>query len=498
MKNIKWTSQQLDFHACEDKKIRLIAFAGAAKSTSLIGYALRYPRKRFLYLAFTRSVADEAKTKFPKNVVCLSTHQLAWKAYGKLYKHKMAPNLRLTALAKALGSDDWTFLRIVSDTLTNFLCSGSSSIDSSHLPAKHMDYIRKQSASFFERIFTSAEHAWERMIDPDDTSIPMLHDGYLKRYVLSEPDLSAQYDSALMDEAQDINPVTTQLLMQQSIQVIAVGDPHQSIFQFRNAENALEHEYFQDATTMQLTTSFRFGPATAHVANLLLALKGETTKVIGGGPRTKIVTAIPAGTKQVAYINRTVMGVIETALHFSSQNKRIYWVGGPDAYQLEDIADLYWLYADNVDRIKNPRIKNDYQSFEEYAKVAEDTKDIEMNRALRILGEHDDLMDKLERLRRMTVKDEADADIIVSTAHRVKGLEYNNIQLMEDFPDPLDPEMKREEADAEINLLYVAFTRGKLLTGLNTVVIMLMRESQRRLIAAEQAAAKQANLDSYA
>ncbi len=106
MKNIKWTSQQLEFHACEDKKIRLIAFAGAAKSTSLIGYALRYPRKRFLYLAFTRSVADEAKTKFPKNVVCLSTHQLAWKAFGKLYKHKMAPNLRLTALAKALGSDD--------------------------------------------------------------------------------------------------------------------------------------------------------------------------------------------------------------------------------------------------------------------------------------------------------------------------------------------------------------------------------------------------------
>ncbi|MFL4113213.1 UvrD-helicase domain-containing protein, partial [Pseudomonas aeruginosa] len=481
---INWTPQQLAFHACQDRKIRLIAFAGAAKSTSLIGYAQRYPKKRFLYLAFARSVADEAKGKFPRsNVVCLSTHQLAWKSFGKVYQHKMAPSLRLTAIAKALENNDWTFLRIVLDTLTNFLCSASSEIDGSHLEPKHMEHIRRQSATYYERVFTSAEEIWRRMIDPEDLSIPMLHDGYLKRYVLSRPDLGHQFDGIFLDEAQDTNALCVALLAAQTIQVISVGDPHQAIFQFRKAENAFDHEFFADATTLNLTTSFRFGPATAHVANLLLSLKGETTKVIGGGARTQIKTAIPGGTKKVTYINRTVMGVIETALHFASQNKRIYWVGKAEAYQIEDIADLFWLYVGDMDRIKNPRIGKEYQTFEKYAQVAEDTKDIEMNRALRILTSQENLMAKIEHLRRMTVEKEEDADVVVTTAHRCKGLEWPNIQLMEDFPDPLDPEMTPEDSVAEINLLYVALTRGQLITVLNTVVIFLMREAQRREVA---------------
>lgn len=498
MLNIQWTPQQLTLHRCQARKIRVIAFAGAAKSTSLIGYAQAYPRKQFLYLAFTRSVADEAKTKFPRNVVCLGLHQLAWKAFGRKYDHKKAPSLRLTAISKALENDDWTFLRIVSDTLTNFLCSGNTTIDGSHLPAKHMEFIRRQSSAYFERIFSSAEEIWRRMIDPEDPSIPMLHDGYLKLYCLSNPDLSQQYDGILLDEAQDSNPVTISLLLQQTNQIIGVGDPHQSIFQFRNAVNALEHEFFQDAESMYLTTSFRFGPATAHVANLLLALKGETQKVIGGGARTQIKTALPADTKKVTYINRTVMGVIETALHCASAGKRIYWVGGRDAYQLGDVEDIYRLATGEFDRIKNPQIAKDYNSFEHYAQVAEDTKDIEMNRAIRIINEYDNLIAKLDQLRRMTVKDESEADVTVTTAHRCKGLEWSNIALMEDFPDPLDPEMTREESDAEINLLYVAITRGKLLTAINSVVIGLMRESQRRIVAAQKEAANAAAVEIYA
>ncbi|WP_165678545.1 3'-5' exonuclease [Metapseudomonas otitidis] len=262
--------------------------------------------------------------------------------------------------------------------------------------------------------------------------------------------------------------------------------------------NALEHELFSDAVTMHLTTSFRFGPASAHVANLLLALKGETTKVVGGGARTQIKTSLPAGTRKATYINRTVMGVIETALFFASAGKKIYWVGESKSYQIDDIADLYWLAVGETDKIKNPSITSEYATFDHYTQVAEDTKDIEMNRALRIVNGYDDLMSKLDQLRKMTVRDESEADVVVTTAHRCKGLEWDNIQLMEDFPDPLDPEMKREESDAEINLLYVAVTRGKLITAVNSIVISLMRESQRRAVASEQEAARVTTLKSYA
>ncbi|XFB08796.1 hypothetical protein AAGT13_21640, partial [Azotobacter salinestris] len=42
------------------------------------------------------------------------------------------------------------------------------------------------------------------------------HDGYLKLWALSKPDLSTRFDIVLGDEAQDINPVIAGLLAQQA------------------------------------------------------------------------------------------------------------------------------------------------------------------------------------------------------------------------------------------------------------------------------------------
>jgi len=72
----------------------------------------------------------------------------------------------------------------------------------------------------------------------------MLHDGYLKLYQLSNPVL--QYDCILLDEAQDINPVTGEIIFSQSrafnfyskkTSIILVGDSHQQIYSFRGARD---------------------------------------------------------------------------------------------------------------------------------------------------------------------------------------------------------------------------------------------------------------------
>jgi len=51
---------------------------------------------------------------------------------------------------------------------------------------------------------------------------------------------------------------------------VAVGDPHQQIYRFRGAEDALNSDWMADAERHYLTQSFRFGPAVAHVANIIL------------------------------------------------------------------------------------------------------------------------------------------------------------------------------------------------------------------------------------
>ncbi|NMS31050.1 UvrD-helicase domain-containing protein, partial [Vibrio parahaemolyticus] len=89
---------------------------------------------------------------------------------------------------------------------------------------------------------------------------PTVHDCYLKQYQLGMPNLSRRYTTILFDEAQDANPVTSSIVLQQNCKVILVGDRHQQIYRFRGANNALDSKELMNADQLYLTHSFRFGP----------------------------------------------------------------------------------------------------------------------------------------------------------------------------------------------------------------------------------------------
>ena len=70
------------------------------------------------------------------------------------------------------------------------------------------------------------------MVDTADASVPMTHAGYLKLYQLSKPCLSRDFDMVLLDEAQDSNPASADVVLSQACPKILVGDSHQSIYSF--------------------------------------------------------------------------------------------------------------------------------------------------------------------------------------------------------------------------------------------------------------------------
>ena len=60
--------------------------------------------------------------------------------------------------------------------------------------------------------------------------------------------------------------------------------------------------------------------------------------------------------------------------------------------------------------------------------------------------------------------DERDAEIVVSTAHKAKGREWDVVRLAGDFKDPFIYNKKTtqwEASEEKRNLLYVAATRAK-------------------------------------
>lgn len=478
------TPEQAQVTNYKGSKLVVIAFAGTGKTTTLIKYAIKNPTLRILYIAYNRAIADESKTKFPNNVTCMTAHSLAYHSIGREYRKKLKNNLQLNDIIDLFklsrGTDGvYDLAAEIMFGLNTFMSSADKKPEIWHLE----EFGEKVGFSPYwlekaNNMVCLISEVWRSMCD-QETTFPMTHDGYLKLYHVSQPDLAMRFGAILLDEAQDTTPVVASLVLEQDLATILVGDEHQQIYKWRGASNSLNSDYTKGADRLYLTNSFRFGPRVAMVANALLAYKGETKKVIGRGGSDEVLFKLPDDFKgQVCYLSRTVMGVIESAARAAAQQKKVFWIGGKSAYQIGDAMDVYHLSTGEKAKVKNKKISSEFRSFEQYKAAAVTTKDPEMNRAARMVSTFgDNLPALLRRLDSLTVDDIDDADVIVCTAHRSKGLEFETVVLNEDFPYLFDKfyDDKPEVMDDEVNLLYVAVTRALKSLIINTIVEAFIR-----------------------
>ena len=272
--------------------LRINAYAGTGK-TSTLQMLAHSTRRRGQYIAFNRAIVADAKTKFPASVDCATTHGLAFKATPQAFKQnidKMTGRISAQKLAEILElrkiwriDKDHTLQPrsqafLILETIKRFAQSGDETISELHVP-RHGSLVSASQESlaavnaFAKR---AAEHVWARMSNPDD-QLPLGHDGYLKRWALSHPQLACEY--ILLDEAQDTNPVVLDVLRRQSAQLVYVGDRYQQIYEWRGAVNAMEA--IDTHSSVQLTQSFRFGPEIAAEASRLLFQLGESIPLRG-------------------------------------------------------------------------------------------------------------------------------------------------------------------------------------------------------------------------
>ncbi|HAX5097587.1 TPA: ATP-dependent helicase, partial [Escherichia coli] len=365
------TDEQSAIIHWQGQKLVVNAFAGTGKTSTLVQYALANPDSRMLYLAYNRSVRDEAERKFPFNVECKTSHQLAWSRFGRHYQNRLVASLRITDVARKLNTRHWLLVRLALSSLNQFLCSADKEPGPQHLPDEDA-----RAGTDVSAILQAVQVLWYEMSRPDGT-FPVTHDTYLKLFQLSSPDLSRRWDTILFDEAQDANPVTSALVLSQPCRVILVGDRYQQIYRFRGADNALSHPVLNDVGRLWLTQSFRFGSSVAQMANLLLQRAGEKRQVTGSGGEDGVLMSRtdadkPEGHRTV--LSRTVAGVICTALMASLSGRKVYWVGGIEGYRTEALEDLYWFSADMPEKMQSDALRRDYRDFDEYCRIAKSTR----------------------------------------------------------------------------------------------------------------------------
>ena len=259
--------------------VKVNAFAGSGKTTTLVEFAKHRPGKRLLYLVFNVAVREHAESIFPENTVVRSVHKMAFAKIGRRYAHKLKAELKIPLVLNCLRRRrrDETgispeFVNLVVNTLKTFFLSSSKTIDQDHLPNSARRIVPK--------VMECANFVWSLMKNREDKDLPMTHNGYLKLYHLLRPKLHQTYDIIMLDEAQDTNEVIRDLVLSQKCGKVIVGDRHQGIYSFIGATDALDR--VRATKTMRLTACFRFHDEIARVANALLALNtDETQRLVG-------------------------------------------------------------------------------------------------------------------------------------------------------------------------------------------------------------------------
>ena len=463
--------------------IKINAVAGSGKTTTVIEYAKTRPKdSKILYLAFNKSVKLEAVKKFADqglhNVEAETAHSLAFRhiVYKHDYKVK-AQGYKTNEIAELLnlqGNGEKHTEYVVANHINKFITYFCNSDKQKVQDLNYLDTVYDSKAKAFVTTFYHYIESQSRLLlsKMNKGEIEITHDFYLKKFQLSNPKLN--YDYILFDEGQDASQAMLDVFLKQNATKVIVGDTHQQIYGWRHAVNSLEKADFH---TFNLSTSFRFSQDIANLAMEVLKWKKHIHKdkhiPIKGKGNSKEV-------KTKAVLARTNLGLLLKAIEYVTEKKKvkhIYFEGNINSYTYADegasLYDVLNLYNGKLHLIKDKLIKamKDLNELDDYI---EKTEDVQLGMMVEIVREYgNEIPNIIKAIKEKHVEnDEKEkAEVIFSTVHRCKGMEYDAIHIVNDFINEEKlrkikegknkVEVSTAKLNEEINLLYVAVTRTR-------------------------------------
>jgi hypothetical protein len=439
------------------------AGAGTGKTLTLEMLAIG-ERRRGMYLAFNKAIAQEARRRFPPSVRCHTSHSLAFRAVGYAYMHRMqVPRMPSWQVAAILGIDRTkavkigdravtgrTLAYIAMRTVREFCYSASEQICVDHVPRQRgigQDHHPELAAL----VLPYAELAWADVRRPEGGRLKVEHDHYLKMWQLRGPWLPGEF--ILLDEAQDTNPAVEAVVLAQRdhAQLVLAGDSAQQIYAWRGARDVMAGF---DGRQLPLTQSFRFGGALAAEANRWLRLAQAPIRLRG---HPGIATTIGRTTDSDAILCQTNAGAMDEVMRLLASGRRVALVGGGGP--LRDLAQAALdLKAGKGTTHYELLLFKTWGEVQEYAEDDPEGADL-----LPFVGVIDDLGADTVLAAVTQLTQESDAEVVVSTAHRAKGREWNSVRIAYDFVPPEDAEDGQHKPVPEefARLAYVAVTRAR-------------------------------------
>lgn len=487
--DFKLTDEQQEIIQTDDD-LKVNATAGSAKTTTSLWKIQELEKSiggkdKTLYLVFNRSSKDHAKKLAQQmrieKIQVDTAHSLAYRMICAPRKLKPTNGFSSYQLSSMLNISEYSgMLKYVLanhvDRFVRFYCNSNVRNMEDYNYLKDIPVSDREKYDFvvsnLDEIQTYAKKFYNMM---RDKKCDCLHDFYLKEFHLSDKKLN--YPRIVFDEAQDASPVMLDTIIRQKAKKTFVGDSNQSIYGFRKALDALEHVDFKN---LNLSISFRYPDRIAQIGKKVLEIKQrfdpffEVPDISGIGTSERLETHCVIGRTNAEIFFNIVSMVVE-----DYDYSRPFFEGGIHSYLRSDggihVFDVVNLKDGKKNLIKSPFLKkfSDYKEFQEYVKKSGDS---DLGVVVRIVDNYGSKLFKIvKKLQEKEVDTKEKSDIVFSTVHKAKGLEYDRVTLLNDFKDEqmlvesYDKLSSLEKQDRdnivplleEVNMMYVAVTRTK-------------------------------------
>jgi superfamily I DNA/RNA helicase len=449
------------------RNVVIRAGAGSGKTSTLDLIARALAPAKGCYIAYNKAIATDAAARFPSNVVCRTAHSFAYRAVGHRYRARLNGGQRLTGRqVAAIMEIDRSFAlgdgrelapsrvaSLVMATVEKWCHSADLKIEAKHAPVSDVPGAEEVSWELANYLAAEAQRAWDNDLKHESGRLRFTHDMYVKVWALTNPSLPG--DFILYDEAQDADPcIAGVVLAQTGKQLIAVGDECQAIYGWRGATDAMRHWPVADEDRVSLTKSFRFGQAVADEANVFLGILNAPLRIVGHAPiasEVKPLTAMEAS----AILCRTNAAVIQMALDIHV-GRKFAVVGGTET--IKKFAEA----AESLMQGRRASWHADLGAFKNWDDVLDYVNNDEGGSDLRsmvnVIADYG--VQTIYQVCSQAVTEDR-ADVVLSTAHKAKGREWDSVLIAPDF-EPSEDRQAEGLSRSEAMLMYVAVTRAKL------------------------------------
>lgn len=462
---------------CELTKVN--AVSGAGKTSTLIAVAKSLSVKKGRYLAYNKAIASEAGEKFPHSITCSTVHSMAYRETVSRFRFSV------TGFIKAR---DFEFKKtnyvekIMAIELLNDFCL------TEHIMLQDFfDRLEDEGAEYNDAIKDAVRELFNRM---KNGTMKCTHSFYLKLYhiMLVRGMIEPEVEELLMlDEAGDINPVTLDIFINLPAKSkILVGDDKQNIYSFNNTINGFK-ELEDVGVQLDLTKSFRVSDTIANKIEAYCNTYLEEGMKFEG---VNYDSEQKKNIKTIAYISRTNSSLVGAMIELDSKGipynltrpaKTLFelplmMIGLKPGVTIYN-ADYKFLEEDVSDYYGSMRLQQEYNSVFGYV-MSVHSDDISIKSAAQLVLDYGarTIFRTYENAQRN--EKNKNANVTLTTAHSSKGLEYDEVNIMEDMNECLAKVLEQYMEIAketkmpfwkimqnkhleEFRLAYVAYTRAR-------------------------------------